>query len=224
MLDLKDKVVLITGSSIGIGREDAFKFAKEKAKVIITYFQDKKEAEKVKEKCEELGASDVLVVPLNVLDNKSIKECIKEVIKKFGEVNILINNAGVYTPKDLEETSFEDIENQIRTNFEGLVKVTREVLPYIKDMIINLGSGAGFDAFGGLATYAATKWAIRGFTKSLAEEVRLKVYCVNPGMVATRMTNFSGTSPEKVAQVILNLAKGEYNLKSGSDVNIWDYV
>ena len=161
-MDLKNKVVLITGSSLGIGRETAFKFAKEGCKVVVTYFKDKKEGEKVAKKCIELGASEVIVLQLNVMDDKSIKDCVKKTIEKFNHIDILINNAGIVVWKNLKEQSFEYIENEVRTNLEGLIKMTRECLPYIKETIINISSGAGKDAFAGLSTYCATKFGVRG--------------------------------------------------------------
>ena len=122
MADLKNKIILITGSSLGIGKETAFKFAKEGCKVIVTYYKDKKEGLDVADECRKLGASDVLVLQLNVADDKSIKDCVKEVIKKFKEIDILINNAGVIVWKTFDKQSFEDIEYQLRINLEGLIK------------------------------------------------------------------------------------------------------
>jgi 3-oxoacyl-[acyl-carrier protein] reductase len=91
-------------------------------------------------------------------------------------------------------------------------------------MIINIASGAGQTGFAELTAYCATKFGVRGFTQALAEEVtKIKVYAVNPDMTATRMTDFQGRPPEQVAQVVLNTAKGMYNVPSGSDINVWEY-
>ena len=223
-MDLRGKVVLITGSSIGIGRATAYEFSKEGSKVIITYYKDREEALKAKEVCYKLGASDVSVFYLNLMENESILKLHEEVIKKYGSVDILINNAGVVAWKPLREQTFEEIEEQVRVNLEGLIKMTKIFLPYIKDCIINIGSGAGKSPFPELTTYCATKYGVRGFTQSLAlEEPQLRIYTVNPGMTATRMTNYQGVSPEYVAKVILNTAKGVYNVPSGSDIDVWEY-
>ena len=180
-VDLKNKVVLITGSSLGIGKEAAFKFAKEGCKVIITFYKDKKEGEKAAGKCLELGASGVLLAQLNVMDNISIKNCVKKAVQKFNHIDILINNAGVVVWKNLKEQSFKDIEGESRTNLEGLMKMTRECLPYIKEAIINISSGAGKSAFASLSTYCATKFGVRGFTQALAQELNEIMVCsVNP--------------------------------------------
>lgn len=225
MESLKNKVVLITGSSVGIGREDAFKFSRAGCRVAITYYKDREDAEEAAKKCMDLGAADAFVVYLNVMDDASIKSAVRQVAGRYGKISVLINNAGVIVWRHLEEQEFDDIATQIRTNLEGLIKVTKECLPFIEDAIINMASSAGLTGYSDLTVYCATKWGVRGFTKSLAEELpKIKVYAVNPGAIATRMTNFRGMLPEKVAEVVFNLASGKYRLKSGSDVNIWDYV
>ncbi len=224
-LGLKNKVVLITGSSIGIGRETAFKFAKEGCKLVITYYKDRKEGEAAAKKCFELGASEVILLQLNIMDNKSIKDCVKNTIEKFRLMDILVNNAGIVVLKSLSQQTFEDIENEVRTNLEGMIKMARECVPYVKEAIINISSGAGKSAFAGLSTYCATKFGVRGFTQAIAQEFRnIKVICVNPGTTATRMTNFTGTPAEKVADVILKAAKGEIKPDSYGDIDVWGYV
>ncbi len=218
------KVVVITGSSEGIGRETAFKFAEEGFSIVITYNHHKKEAELTAEKCRALGASDVLIVPLDVSDDKSIRQCVKEVVKKFKHISILINNAGVLRYNLFKKQSFEDIESQVKVNLIGTMKMTHEALPFVKDMIINIASGAGKTAYAELVPYCATKFGIRGFTQGLAQELKIPVYAVNPGMTSTRMTNFKGIPAEKVAQVIFNTAKGKYKVKSGGDIDVWEHV
>ncbi len=223
-MELKNKVVLITGSSIGIGRYTAYEFAKEGSKVVITYYKDKEETLKTYNTCLELGMPEGLVLYLNLMDNGSIVKCVNEVLDRFGYIDILINNAGVLAWKPLREQSFEEIEAQIRVNLEGLIKMTKVALPHIREMIINIGSGAGKTGFPELTTYCATKFGVRGFTQSLAqEETDIKVYTVNPGMTATRMTGYKGVSPSIAAKVILNTAKGIYRKPSGSDIDVWEY-
>lgn len=224
-MPLKEKIVLITGSSLGIGKETAFKFAEEGCKVIITYYKDKAKAMSVSKKCLELGASDALVLQLNVMDDKSIRDCVKEAIKKFNEISILVNNAGIVVWKQFKEHTFQDIENEVRTNLEGLIKMTRECLPYIKEMIINISSGAGKGAYSGLSVYCAAKFGVRGFTQAIAQELRnIRVYSVNPGTTATRMNNFRGTPPEKVADIILKAAKGEIKADKYRDIDVWEFI
>jgi 3-oxoacyl-[acyl-carrier protein] reductase len=221
---MKNKVVLITGSSDGIGRETAFKFASEKAKVIITYCNDRPGGMNTEKRCRELGAFETLLVKLDLRNNKSILNAVDKVVKTFGNIDILINNAGVAVWKPLREQNFTDIENQIRTNLEGLIKMTLICLPHVEDMIINIASGAGQTGFAELAPYCSTKFGVRGFTQALAEEIPItKIYAVNPDMTKTRLSGFQGRPPEQVAQIVLNTAKGKYRKTSGSDINVWDY-
>jgi len=221
---MKNKIVLITGSSNGIGRETAFKFASENAKVVLTYCNDRPGGQNTEKKCKELGAAETLLIKLDLRDNKSIANAVDRVVKTFGNIDILINNAGVAVWKPLQKQNLADIEDQIRTNLEGLIKMTWACLPYVKDMIINIASGAGQTGFADIAPYCATKFGVRGFTYALAQEIsRPKIYAVNPDMTKTRMTNFQGRPAEQVAHVVLNTAKGRYRKSSDSDINVWDY-
>jgi len=125
----------------------------------------------------------------------------------------------------LKELSFDDIEKQIGINLEGLMKMTKAALPYIRETIINIGSGAGLQGYPDISVYSATKFGVRGFTQSLAkEEPQLNIFAVNPGTTSTRMTNFKGIPAEEVAGVILNAAKGAYHVPSGGDINVWEHV
>jgi 3-oxoacyl-[acyl-carrier protein] reductase len=221
---MENKVVLITGSSKGIGRDTAFKFASEKAKVVLTYCNDRPGGQNTENRCKELGAAETLLIKLDLRDDKSIANAVDKVVNTFGKIDVLINNAGVAVWKPLKEQDLADIENQIRTNLEGLIKMTRTCLPHVKDMIINIASGAGQSGFADLAPYCATKFGVRGFTQALAQEIsKLKIYAVNPDMTKTRLTGFQGRPAEQVAQIVLNTAKSKYRKSSGSDINVWDY-
>jgi 3-oxoacyl-[acyl-carrier protein] reductase len=221
---MENKVVLITGSSKGIGRETAFKFASEKAKVVLTYCNDRPGGQNTENRCKDLGAAETLLIKLDLRDDKSIANAVDKVVNTFGKIDVLINNAGVAVWKPLKEQDLADIENQIRTNLEGLIKMTRTCLPHVKDMIINIASGAGQSGFADLAPYCATKFGVRGFTQALAQEIsKLKIYAVNPDMTKTRLTGFQGRPAEQVAQIVLNTAKSKYRKSSGSDINVWDY-
>ncbi len=219
---LNGKVVFITGSSIGIGAATAKEFASQGAKVVITYNQSKADAEQVEKECQELSNSETLLVQLDVSKTDSLQNAVKEVVGKFGHIDILVNNAGVLYENKLTDTSFAEIESQIRVNLEGLIKITKESLPYIKGCIVNLASEVGFKAYPGLATYVATKWAVRGFSKTLAGEIDIPVYIVNPGGTATQMNDFAGEPTEKVAAVIADLVSGKIASQSGDDINVWE--
>jgi NAD(P)-dependent dehydrogenase (short-subunit alcohol dehydrogenase family) len=222
LFNLSNKVVLITGGNSGIGKETAYLFAKEKSNLIITYYSDKKLAYGVASKCKLLGAKEVLLIKLDITKDREIKSCVKKVVSKFKKVDILINNAGAIIWKKLINQNYNEIESQLRTNLEGLIKMTRESLPYTKDSIINIASRAGKIPHATLSVYCASKFGVRGFTQTLAiENPKLRIYSINPDPTATRMTGYIGRSPKEVAQVIINTAMKKYNLKSGSDVDVW---
>jgi len=231
-MELKDKVVFITGSSDGIGKISALKFAKQGANVVVSYNINKKTGEEVFEECNKLAES--FLVHLDVTDADSIKRAVEEIIDKFGAIDILVNNAGVVVWKNFIEQSYEEIENQVDVNLIGLIKMTKTVLPYMqgqnKGIVINISSGAGKHGHGGLSVYSATKFAVRGITQSLAEEYsknskkEIRFYSVNPRMTATKMTNFHGMPPEKVAEVIVNTAKENLGKNSGDDIDVEDYI
>ncbi len=124
LISLKGKIVLITGSSIGIGAATAEAFSREGSTVVITYYHDEKEAKQVEKECIKLGANETQVIQLNVMDDASIRNAVESVIKKFKQIDILVNNAGVIAWNKFSKQTFEDIERQTRTNVEGLMKMT----------------------------------------------------------------------------------------------------
>ena len=218
------KVVLITGSSLGIGAATARAFAAKGATVVITYNLDKSAAEEVAKDCRR-STKEVLVLHLDVTDTKSITACVKKVVQKFKRIDVLVNNAGVIRWKKTRDQTFDDVAAQIRVNLEGLICMTLVALPYVKHTIINIASTAGKNPHATLAPYCATKFGVRGFTQTLAlEEKKLTIYSVNPGVTATRMTDFEGVPPEVVADVIVNAASGKYRLPSGSDIDVSEYA
>jgi len=226
-MDLKDKVVLITGSSQGIGKEAALGFSKEGSKVVITYNSNKQKGEETLKECEKL--SECFLISLNVTNEDSIKNCVEKVIDKFGAIDILVNNAGVIFWKNFLEQSDKEIDLQIDTNLKGLVKMTKAVLPYFKGqnegMIINVSSGAGKEGYSQLTTYCGTKFGVRGFTQAMAAELpkEIKIYSLNPGLTATQMTNFKGIPAKDVGDLIVKTAKGKVKVESGGDVDVWKH-
>jgi 3-oxoacyl-[acyl-carrier protein] reductase len=225
-MDLGGKMVLITGASRGIGRATAYAFARQGARLALTYLRESDECAQVALRCEELGSPRAATFALDLADDESIRSCVKAAVDTFGRLDILVNNAATTVWKLFAEQSFEDIESQVRVNLEGLLKVTRECLPHLDDAVINIASGAATHAHATLSTYSATKYGVRGFTKNLALEHREKrVYVVNPRMVKTAMTGYRGKmTPEQVADVVVRVSRGELDLEPGADVNVEDYV
>ena len=224
-MELKDKIVFVTGSSKGIGEAIVKAFSIEGARVVITYNSDLEGAQKVSDECKKLGAADALVINLNVASGDSIRNAVSEIEDKWGHIDILINNAGVIAWEKFDKETFEDIENQVRTNLEGVIKMTWATLPLLKEGLINVASRAGHIPYPGRATYCATKFGVIGFTKSLALEYPgLKIFSVSPGATKTEMWNFeSGADPSKVAELIVKAWKGEVDLKDG-DLNVWELI
>jgi NAD(P)-dependent dehydrogenase (short-subunit alcohol dehydrogenase family) len=219
---MKGLVVLITGSSSGIGRETAYRFAQTGAKIVLTYNKGKARGEQAEKRCRKLGAESTLLLHLDVTDGKSIKDAVKKVLKQYGRIDFLINNAGTGIFIPFRKHTMKDIEKQIRTNLEGLIKMTRSFLPHIKKGIINIASAAGKTAYAEMSVYCGTKFGVRGFTQALAEEhPRLKICCVNPDMTATRLTGYEGRLPSEVAEVIFKTVSGMIKVAPGGDVDVW---
>ena len=228
-MEIKDKVVLVTGSGTGIGKETVLEFAKEKAKVIITYNNHKKEAEKAFKEIKKLG--ECLLIKLDVADTNSIKKCVEETIDKYGAIDILVNNAGVLVEKSLLEQSFEEIKFGLDVNLLGLINITKVVLPYMQEeegIVINIASIAGKRVkWPKTSIYSASKFGVRGFTQGMAKEYEksnIRFYAVNPDLTATAMTDFEGVHPNKVAKIIVRTAKEDLGKKSGDDVDTKDYL
>ena len=219
------KVVFITGASSGIGEQTAYLFAENGYSVIITYRQEKEQGERVGQECLRRGASGALVLPLDLTKDESIESAVGQIVNKFGEVDILINNAGILINKNLRDRDFEEIAAELRTNLEGPMKLTAKCVPYIRSCIINVGSILSRVAKRGLTSYCASKAGLLGFTRSLARELpNLRIYQVNPGLTSTRMGNLEGVSPKDVARVIFDFATFKYNHKSGEHIAINDYL
>lgn len=224
-ISLKNKVIFITGSSIGIGRETAFLAAREGAKVIMTYYEHTDEAKLAKEECMRLGAKDVMVLPLDISKPRSIDKAIRNIVMKFQKIDILVNNAAIVILKKLKDQTEKEIIDQVNINLTGLMLMTRASLPYIQDCIINIASTAGLVGYEKLVPYCGTKFGVRGFSQALSLEApNVRVYVVNPGITATRMTNFKGVSPVRVAEIIINTAKGMYTTPSGGDINVHEIL
>lgn len=218
---MKGKVIVITGASSGIGRETAYRFAREGAAVVLTYYKGKARGQAAEKKSIKLGAADTLLLHLDVMDDKSIAVAARKVKRKFGGVDVLVNNAGTSAFVLLSKQTTRDIERQVRTNFEGLVKMTRAFLPIVRKGVINIASVAGKDAYAEMSTYCGTKFGVRGFTQALALEYpRLMICAVNPDMTATRMSGYAGRPPEEVAETVFLAATGKAGCAGGGDVDV----
>lgn len=226
-MELRGKVVLITGSSRGIGAATALLAGKEGAKVVVNFNKNKQKAQVVVRSIENSGGV-AIAIKADITKTKEIKEMVGQITKIWGKIDILVNNAGIYVGEDLIDNTPEMIDKELDINLRGLIHTTRLVLPIMKKqgegMIINISSRAGKTARDGSSVYHATKFGVIGFTQSLGLELRsenIRVYAVCPGLVDTDMGGHGGIPPGKVAQRIIDCIKETLGLNPGEDTEIY---
>jgi NAD(P)-dependent dehydrogenase (short-subunit alcohol dehydrogenase family) len=202
---LRDKVALITGGDSGIGRSVAVHFAREGADVAIVYLEaEQRDAEETQEAVEAEGR-ECLLIPGDVKDYRFCQTAVKQTVKKFGKLDILVNNAAFQKHQEgLEQLTIEQFDETFRTNIYGYFYMCKSALPHLKpgSAIINTGSITGLQGSEQLLDYSATKGAIHAFTKSLAQnlvEKKVRVNAVAPGPVWTPL-NVADQSAEEVKE------------------------
>jgi len=206
------RVVLITGTSSGVGFESSLLFA-EKGYKVYASMRNLKKADRLKEKIEE-GNLDIDILELDVTKVDSIKGAVDTIIGKEGRIDVLINNAGAGFAKAVEQASEEEIRWVTEVNYLGTVFCTQAVLPHMRKQrsgqIINLSSVGGLVGQPFNELYCAAKFAVEGFAEGLAAYVtdafNIKISNVEPGGISTEFMN---SAVEKTA-VDGKLASGEY--------------
>lgn len=239
---MENKVVLITGSSQGIGRAIALKFASLKAKVALNdIFSQEENLKKVKEEIEKMG-SQAKYYLADVSNFEEVKKMIEEIQKDFGRLDVLVNNAGICADRTLAKMTREEWQKVIDVDLTGVFNCTKLALPLIianQGKIINISSLVGQRGNFGQTNYAAAKAGVIGFTKALAKEVGrfgVTVNAVAPGFIETRLTEklppevietvkkFTPLGrfgkPEEVAHLVAFLASEEANFITGTVINI----
>ena len=194
MIDLTDKVTLITGGSRGIGAACVKVFSNANSKVTFTY---KKNQAFANELIASLSSNkQIKAYAVDIECEEDIKSTVEEIITDFGKVDILVNNAGVWKYGRIDELSLAQWEETMRINLTGAFLFVREVVPYMKKnefgRIINISSTAGQRGEAFHSHYASSKGGMISFTKSLAAELagnNINVNCVAPGWVETDMTS-----------------------------------
>ncbi|TSE01884.1 SDR family NAD(P)-dependent oxidoreductase [Skermania sp. ID1734] len=192
MSDFQDKVCVVTGAGSGIGRALALNLARRGAKLAISDVDPAGLAE-TERLVRETGA-EVKADILNVAEREAVLSYAAAVKAHFGKVNQVYNNAGIAHHGDVERTEFKDIERVIDVDFWGVVNGTKAFLPYLIESgdghVINVSSLFGLIAIPGQSAYNAAKFAVRGFTEALRQEMLIerkpvKVTCVHPGGIKT---------------------------------------
>ncbi len=208
MLDFKGKVVLVTGSGRGIGKVIALSFAKLGAKLALCDVNEETLKETVSE-IESIGSEAVYSLA-NVVSGKEVEEMVDKVIDKWGQVDVLINNAGITRDGLLLRMKEEDWDAVLSVNLKGTFNVTKSALKYMmkkrSGRIVNIASVIGVMGNAGQANYAASKGGVIAFTKSVAKESASRGITANaiaPGFIKTKMTEvLSDDVKEKLTQLI----------------------
>lgn len=184
------EVTIVTGASRGIGKGIALRLAKEGHDLML-FGRDKSALEKVNQVVRSYGVNTELFLG-DAADEKFVHNSVKSIIKTFGKVDHLINNAGMGILKKLVDSNLNEFKKQIDVNLYGVYNFTKAVIDHMianrNGSIINISSLAGKNAFVGGTMYGATKHALMGFTKSLMLEVReynIRVAAICPGSVDT---------------------------------------
>ncbi|HEX8433728.1 3-oxoacyl-[acyl-carrier-protein] reductase [Archangium sp.] len=228
MSAFKDKVVLVTGGSRGIGRSIAVAFARQGATVVISYAGNEAAAQETLGLIQSAGGKGE-AVRFDVSDSTACAGAVDNVVKTHGRLDVLVNNAGVAVDGLVMRVKDEDWDKQLDTNLKGAFSLIRAASrPMMKQRggaIINLTSVVGEMGNGGQAAYSASKAGLIGLTKSVAKELasrNIRVNAVSPGFIGTDMTSHLAEdtrekmmaaiplgrlgSPEDVAHAVLFLA------------------
>lgn len=202
---LNKKVALITGGDSGIGRAVAVLFARDGADVAFTYLEEeKRDADETKRAIEAEGQK-AYPISGDVRDANTCRELVERTVKKFGKLDILVNNAAFQQHQEgLEDLTEEQWDQTFKTNIYGYFYMAKAALPHLREggAIVNTGSITGLEGSKKLLDYSATKGAIHAFTKSLAQnlvERGVRVNCVAPGPVWTPL-NPSDKDADEVAK------------------------
>ncbi len=192
MSSFEGKVAVITGAGSGIGRALALNLAKKGAKLALSDIDTDGLAETVRQ-AQAFGAQ-VKSDRLNVAEREAVLAYADDVVAYFGQVNQVYNNAGIAYNGNVEQSEFKDIERIIDVDFWGVVNGTKAFLPHLvasgDGHVVNISSLFGLIAVPGQSAYNAAKFAVRGFTEALRQEMLIakhpvKVTCVHPGGIKT---------------------------------------
>jgi len=243
-VNFKDKVVIVTGGAVGIGRATAMAFAEKNARVIIADI----DIEKGKQTSSLMGG-EAFFIKTNVANSESVNNMVKEVTKRFGRIDILVNNAGIYYQGDVIKTTEEEWDGVMAVNLKGMYLCCHYVIPVMLKgnggVVINVASEAGLVGIAGQTAYNVSKAGAISLTQSMAVDFARKGVRVNavcPGTTETplvknalekskdpekerrkleecRPLNRLGR-PEEIAAAILAMASDNLGYATGSVLSI----
>ena len=200
-MSFRGRTVLVTGASSGIGRETALAFAAAGANVVLVARRANVLA-KVAAEARKLGAA-TLVAAADVTQPAAVTGCFRKAAKRFGAVDIVVNNAGVMIPAKVVDLRTADLQRMLDVNLIGALHVMQEAVKVMRKQghghIVNVGSLAGRRGFSPLGGYCATKFALVGLTEALRTELvgeRVGVSLVLPGVIDTPMASAAQHDPE----------------------------
>ncbi len=202
--DLKGKVVAITGASTGLGRAMAIRFGQEGANVVINYFEDEKEALAVKKEVDDAGGQGAIVQG-DVTKEQDVINLVQTAVQQFGQLDIMINNAGIENPVPSHEMTLENWEKVISTNLTGAFLGSREAIKYfvehnVKGNVINMSSVHEMIPWPTFVHYAASKGGVKLMTETLALEYApkgIRVNNIGPGAINTPINAEKFADPAK---------------------------
>ncbi|WP_141014414.1 SDR family NAD(P)-dependent oxidoreductase [Nocardioides sambongensis] len=205
MKTLNDKVVVITGAGSGIGRALALDCARRGSRLALSDVDEAGLAETAA-LARDAGAREVHTAALDVADRAAFTAYAAAVVAHFGRVNVVVNNAGVALAGDFVDLAYEDLDWIVGINFWGVVHGTKEFLPHLiasgDGHLVNLSSLFGLLAMPGQSAYNATKFAVRGFTEAVREEMLIAghpvgVTAVHPGGIKTAIARSARVSDKE---------------------------
>lgn len=238
---LKDKVVLITGASRGIGRASTLLLAQNRARVVVNYNQSEKSARDLIAKIKP-GRGEAVMLKADVSDEQEVKKMFDEIGRRYGRLDVLVNNAGILKENLLLLTKTEEYEKVMGVNARGVFLCMRYAAKMMirqkSGKIINLSSIAGLYGAKGLIAYSASKASVIAMTKVGAQELGgfgITVNAIAPGVIETDMTShLAGTKqkfisrialgrlgqPEDVARVVLFLSSHFSDYVNGQIIGV----
>lgn len=236
---LKDRIAIVTGAGRGIGRAIALAYAREGAHAVVAA-RTASEIEAVAEEVRRLGQR-ALAMPTDMADPVQVERMVQRTLDEFGTVDILVNNAGVVYVEPVVEMPLEHFDSIMDVNLRAAFVACKAVLPAMiekrRGWIINVSSDSGKFGAPNYAAYCASKFALNGFTESLALEVMkygIRVNAVSPGAVDTHMARATQETaagrmagwmqPEDIAGAAVFLASDEAGMVIGTCLEVFGII